>query len=137
MTPRQVDLVQSTWRYVAPKTDEVAKTYFGRLSQMNLASVQVLDVDAAEQGRDLMQRISEHVNSLTMLETVTPPVGAGAGRGRQAESTQSCGDSAEQALLWTLEQQLGPAYTDEVDRAWTSICESLAETLKMTAAAKV
>ncbi len=137
MTPRQIDLVQGTWKYVAPKSDETAAMFYGRLSQLNPASRQAFNADATDQGRDLMQTITEHVDSLTMLETIAPGVEAVGGRRRELESANEAGDSVEQALLWTLEQQLGPAFTDDVDQAWTVICESLAETLKTTAYARV
>jgi hemoglobin-like flavoprotein len=137
MTPRQIDLVQGTWKYVAPKSAETAEMFYGRLAQVSPACRPTFNADATEQGRDLMQTISEHVNSLTMLDTIAPAVEAVGERRRERNSADETGDSVEQALLWTLEQQLGPAYTDDVDQAWTTICESLAETLKTTASARI
>ena len=38
------------------------------------------------------------------------------------------------ALLWTLEQGLGEAFTDEVKNAWAAVYEVLADTMKAGAA---
>jgi hemoglobin-like flavoprotein len=104
---------------------------------LNPACRQEFNADATDQGRDLMQTISEHVDSLTMLDTVAPAIEVIDGCRRECNSASETGDSVEQALLWTLEQQLGPAFTDDVDQAWTAICESLAETLKSTAYTRI
>jgi hemoglobin-like flavoprotein len=42
-------------------------------------------------------------------------------------------DTVGAALLWTLQQGLGPAFTPEVKSAWTTVYGLLASTMKAAA----
>jgi hemoglobin-like flavoprotein len=80
----------------------------------------------AGQRKILMQTLTVVVNSLDKLEQIVPAVQAlgrrHAGYGvREAHYT-----TVGEALLWTLEQGLGEAFTPEVRAAWTTAYGTLA-----------
>jgi nitric oxide dioxygenase len=88
----------------------------------------------AEQGRKLMTTLKVVVNGLTRLEALVPAVEAlgrrHAGYGIKDEHYHT----VAQALLWTLEQGLGEAFTAEVRTAWVAAYTILSEVMIATAA---
>ncbi len=74
-----------------------------------------------EQGRKLMAMITAAVNSLNDLEAVVPTV-QDLGRRHVGYGVEdSHYETVGEALLWTLEQGLGPAFTPEVKEAWAAM----------------
>ena len=82
-----------------------------------------------------MTMIGTAVNSLSRLDAVVPAVQALGRRhvGYGVKDTHY--DTVGAALLWTLEQGLGEAYTSEVAGAWTETYSILASVMKDAAAA--
>ncbi|MEM6473805.1 MAG: globin family protein [Planctomycetota bacterium] len=119
MTPEQITIVQSTWEKVKPISEQAAELFYGRLFELDPSLKPLFKGDMKEQGRKLMATLNLAVTSLTKLEEIIPAV-QDLGRrhvkyGVPDESYQTVG----QALLWTLEQGLGDAFTDEARDAWT------------------
>jgi nitric oxide dioxygenase len=89
--------------------------------------------DLASQGKKLMQALGFIVNSLTRLDELVPVAQDMArrhvGYGVKAEHYDTVGA----ALLWTLEQGLGRAFTDEAKAAWGSAYGTLAGVMKEAA----
>jgi hemoglobin-like flavoprotein len=77
--------------------------------------------DLKDQGRKLMQMLSVAVNSLNNLDAIVPAVHdlgkRHIGYGVKADHYATVGA----ALLWTLEQGLGDAFTPEVKDAWAAV----------------
>jgi hemoglobin-like flavoprotein len=82
-----------------------------------------------EQGRKLMAAIAMVVNNLGELQAVIPAVQDLAKRhvayGVRPEHYAVVGA----ALLWTLEQGLGDAFTSEIRAAWASAYGALSEVM--------
>ncbi|MEM9646236.1 MAG: globin family protein [Planctomycetota bacterium] len=119
MTPEQIELVQSTWNQVKPISDKAAELFYGRLFELDASLKPLFKGDMTEQGKKLMATLNLAVTSLTKLEAILSAV-QDLGRrhvqyGVPDESYQTVGA----ALLWTLEQGLGDAFTEEVKEAWT------------------
>ena len=119
MTPEQVDLVQTSWEKVKPISEQAAELFYGRLFELDPSLKPLFKGDMKEQGRKLMATLNLAVTSLTNLEAILPAV-KDLGRrhvkyGVPDESYATVG----QALLWTLGQGLGDAFTDEHKEAWT------------------
>lgn len=129
MTPHQITLVQSSWELVKPISDQAATLFYGRLFELDPSLKPLFKGDISEQGKKLMQTLGVAVSSLTKLETILPVV-QDLGRrhvdyGVPDESYQTVG----QALLWTLEQGLGEAFTTELKDAWTQTYVTLSEVM--------
>jgi len=133
MTPKQIELVQSTWAMVVPIKDKAAELFYGKLFETDPALKELFKGDMKEQGAKLMQMIGVAVNGLTKLETIVPAVQQlgkrHAGYGVKDADYMTVAGS----LLWTLEQGLGAAFTAEVKQAWTDAYMVLATTMQQAA----
>ena len=125
MTPDQVKLVQQSFTKVAPISVKAAALFYDRLFETAPEVKPLFRGDMAEQGRKLMATLAVVVNCLTDLETILPAASALAkrhvGYGVKASHYLAVGS----ALLWTLEQGLGPAWTPELAAAWTAAYTTL------------
>ena len=120
MTPQQVELVQASFAKVAPIADAAAAMFYGRLFELAPGVKPLFHGDMTEQGRKLMMTLGVVVNGLKNLDAIAPVARALAvkhvGYGVKAGDYVTVGE----ALLWTLQQGLGEAYTAEVAAAWTA-----------------
>ena len=129
MTPRQVGLVQESWKLVQPIADKAAELFYMRLFSLEPSVRRLFKGDMTEQGRKLMSMISVAVNSLTRLETIVPAVQAlgrrHAGYGvRKPHSTV-----VEAPLIRTLAQGHGEKFTGETEEARRTAYRVLAATM--------
>jgi len=137
MTPQQKTLVQTTFAQVAPIADQAAAMFYAKLFELDPSLRPMFTTDLTEQGRKLMRMIGMAVNGLDRLDELVPVVRQlgtrHAGYGVRDEHY----DTVAAALLWTLEQGLGPAFTPNVKDAWTTVYGVLASTMKQATAAVV
>ena len=120
MTPDHVKLVQESFSKVAPIADQAAVIFYDRLFEVAPQVRLMFPNDMREQRKKLMATLAVVVNGLANLEAVLPAASALAKRhvsyGAKPEHYPVVGG----ALLWTLEQGLGEAWTPEVAAAWTA-----------------
>jgi hemoglobin-like flavoprotein len=136
MTPTEVGLIRESWTAVEPIADTAASLFYGRLFELDPAIERLFRrTDMAAQRKVLMQTLTVVVKSLDRLDQIVPAVQAlgrrHAGYGVREEHYATVGA----ALLWTLEQGLGEAFTPAVRDAWTTAYGTLASV--MIDAAKV
>jgi hemoglobin-like flavoprotein len=130
MTPEQVTLVKSSFGAVSGQPDMVANLFYTRLFELDPPARALFKGDMTEQGRKLMQMIGVAVAALDRLETIVPAV-QNLGRRHAGYGVQeSQYDTVGSALLWTLEQGLGPAFDADTRAAWTTVYGVLAQTMK-------
>jgi len=134
MTPQQVKLVSSTWEKVKPISETAAELFYGKLFELDPGLKPMFKGDMKEQGRKLMAMINTAVNGLNNLEAIVPAVQDLGKRHVDYGVTDEHYDTVAAALLWTLEQGLGDAFTDDVKKAWTDTYILLATTMKDAAA---
>ena len=118
LTPEQKALVASTWQQVVPISEQAATLFYDRLFEMDPSVKPLFKSDIKQQGIKLMQTITLAVKSLDKLDQLVPIVQElgrrHIGYGVKPEHYTTVGG----ALLWTLEQGLGDAFTPEVKDAW-------------------
>jgi len=136
MSPDQVRLVQDSFAQVAPIAAKAADLFYGRLFETAPETKPLFaGADMGAQGTKLMAAIAFVVSNLSAPEAILPNVQALArrhvGYGVQAAHYASVGA----ALLWTLEQGLGPAFTPEVRDAWAAAYALLSGVMIEAAAA--
>ena len=129
MTPEQIEHVQKTWTMVKPISDKAAALFYGRLFELEPKYRSMFSDDMTEQGTKLMQMLGAAVAGLTRLDTIVPAVQALGARHADYGVVAEDYDTVAAALLWTLEQGLGDAFTDEVRNAWTAAYTTLAEVM--------
>ena len=134
MTPEQIALVQESFKKVVPIKEAAAGLFYDRLFTLDPSLRSLFKGDMEEQGRKLMAMFATAVGGLTRLESIVPAVEAlGQRHGEYGVQPIHYGTVGE-ALLWTLEQGLGEAFTDDVKDAWVAAYGILSST--MIAAAK-
>jgi hemoglobin-like flavoprotein len=125
MTSDQIELIQQSFTKVAPISVKAAALFYGRLFEIAPEVKPLFRTDMAEQGRKLMATLTVVVGGLANLETILPAASVLAkrhvGYGVKASHYAPVGA----ALLWTLEQGLGPAWTPELAAAWTAAYTTL------------
>ena len=130
MTPDQVALVQDSFKLVLPIRNQAAELFYGRLFAIDPSTAPLFEgADMAAQGAKLMTTLAFVVGSLrtpeAMLGAVRSLAERHVGYGVADEQYSSVGA----ALLWTLEQGLGPAGTPAVLEAWGAAYTMLANVM--------
>jgi hemoglobin-like flavoprotein len=134
MTEEQKRLVQTTFARVTPGMDAAAAAFYGRLFQLDPGLRPLFTGDMREQGRKLMRMIGLAVAGLDRLDELVPVVQQLGIRHATYGVRDEHYDTVAIALLWTLEQGLGAAFTPEAREAWTAAYDLLASTMKAAAA---
>lgn len=133
MTPKQIELVQTTWEKCVPIADQAAALFYGKLFELDPKLKPLFTSDIKEQGKKLMTMITMAVRGLNDLGRLVPAVEElgrrHVGYGVKEEHYATVGA----ALLWTLEQGLGSNFTAEVKEAWTKVYTVLATTMQKAA----
>ena len=133
MDASQVALVRDSFAKVVPIADTAAALFYGRLFELDPALKPLFKGDMVAQGKLLMQMIATAVGALDRLDTIVPAVEALGKRHANYGVAASHYDSVGTALLWTLGQGLGAAFTPEVKAAWTETYGILAGVMKKAA----
>jgi hemoglobin-like flavoprotein len=130
MTPEQKVLVQTSFAQVLPIAGIAATLFYDRLFTLDPSLRAMFKGDMEEQKRKLMMMLQVAVANLDRLDTLIPAVqnlGARHVRyGVQPEHYATVGA----ALLWTLEQGLGPAFTPAVRAAWVAVYTLLTDVMQ-------
>jgi hemoglobin-like flavoprotein len=130
MTPKQIELVQATWAQLAPVADAASRLFYYRLFTLDPSLKALFRGDMDAQGRKLMAMISFAVKGLNRVEALLPGLQAlgqrHVGYGVRDEHYATVGE----ALLGTLREGLGEAFTAEVEQAWVSAYALLAAGVK-------
>lgn len=130
MTPETRKLVQESFAKVVPIADQAAALFYQNLFAADPALKALFKGDMAVQGKKLMKMIATAVNGLDQLEAIVPAVQDLGRRHVVYGVMPQHYDTVGAALLKTLEQGLGAAFTPEVKQAWTTVYGVLAQTMK-------
>jgi len=131
LTPQQKRLVRSSWALVRPIQEEAARLFYGRLFETDPSTRHLFaHSDMDKQGRMLMQTINIAVSSLDRLEQILPAIEDLGRRHAGYGVTEAHYASVGGALLWTLGQGLGEAFTPEAEEAWAETYWTLATIMK-------
>ena len=130
MTDKQKSLVQATFEKVRPIAETAAELFYNRLFTLDPSLRTLFRGDQKEQGRKLMQMLGVAVKGLDRIDQLVPAVEElgrrHAGYGVRSEHYDTVGA----ALLWTLEQGLGPEFTTDVRQAWAEVYTLLANVMQ-------
>lgn len=133
MDTKQVTLVQESFKKVAPIADAAAEIFYARLFELDPDLKKLFKSDMKEQGKKLMATLGIVIAGLDRPEAIIPAAEKLARKhvdyGVKTEDYTTVGN----ALLYTLKQGLGEAYTDEVRKAWIAAYKVLADVMKKAA----
>ncbi len=133
MTPEQIARIRTSFAGVVPIAEDAAALFYARLFELDPELRPLFRGDLKVQGRALMGMLRVVVDGLDRLDQLVPAVQAlgrrHAGYGVRDEHYATVGA----ALLWTLEQGLGDAFTPETRSAWAIAYGVLATTMQQAA----
>jgi len=134
MTPEQIRLVQDSFAKVVPIKEQAAALFYGRLFEIDPDTRSMFSGDLKAQGNKLMTAIALVVRSLRDLGPILAVVDDLGRRHRGYGVTERHYLTVGGALIWTLEQGLGDAFTPAVKDAWLAAYGTLSQ--RMIAAAR-
>lgn len=136
MNAKQIELVQRTFALAAPMAGEIADRFYQRLFVLDPSLRPLFSHDLQQQGDKLMTVLAFAVHGLSKPETILEPVRRLGARhvhyGVQPQHYATVGE----ALLWTLEEIFGPAFTPDVRDAWAAAYGLLAGVMQDAAVAQ-
>lgn len=134
MNADQIELVQQSWKKVVPIADQAAALFYARLFELDPALKPLFRGDIESQGRKLTSMINTAVVNLGNLAEIVPAV-QDLGRRHVHYGVQPAHyDTVGAALLWTLAQGLGSAFTPATREAWAIAYAALAGMMQAGAA---
>ena len=134
MTPEQARLITTSWNSVASIADNAIEQFYNRLFEIDPSARALFRAtDMPEQRRKVIEALSLALQSLDDLAALAPTLEELGRRHQRYGVAAAHYDSVGQALLWTLEQGLGAAWTPAVAAAWTELFGQLASVMKRAA----
>ncbi len=126
MTPHQIALVRETFVPVSSIADQAAQIFYSKLFERNPSLRQLFPSEMSRQRMALMRTIGIAVDHLDRLDTLVPMVEdlgrRHVGYGVETHHYALVGE----ALLDTLRDGLGAAFTSEAEDAWRAAYNLLA-----------
>lgn len=126
----EIRRVQHSFAHVRPIADVASKLFYERLFAIAPETRPLFAEDLTEQRDKLMKALTLVVHGLDDLNAIMPAITALARRHAGYGVVDAHYDKVGEALLWTLEQGLGPKFTPEVKDAWTAVYGVLAQTMR-------
>jgi hemoglobin-like flavoprotein len=135
VTPERERLVRDSWEQFEPMALPFARIFYDHLFELDPETQRLFaSTDMEAQGRKFWQMLAEIVRVLDEPDQLVSEVAALGRRHVGYRVTDGQYEIVGAALLWTLEQALGPAFTPEVRDAWSEAYLVLATVMRRAAA---
>lgn len=134
MTPEQVKIIKLTFAQVMNRKDQVGRMFYDRLFVIAPETRPMFKGDMEAQSRKLMDTLALGIGMLRDMPTLVSTLEALAQRHNAYGVRDAHYDAVGEALLWTLEQELGQAFTPEARVAWTALYGAMAQIMRKAAA---
>jgi len=134
MNSQQIQAVQRSFRLLEPVAEQAMLKFYDRLFEVDPELRHLFRASRDEQAKKLAQTLTVVVKSLDRPEQI---LGAVQDLGRRHVGygvKDSHYETVGAALLWTLEQGLGNAFTSEVRDGWATAYGLLASVMQDAAA---
>lgn len=129
MTPKQIALVQQSFRIIDTKTEQIGDAFYTHLFTLNPNLRQLFDTDMAGMKRKFLELLSTLIGDLEMSQRMQPAIVQLGQRhvdyGVHAEDYRTGGE----ALLAALAEVLGDQWTVEMADAWRSVYGHIEKTI--------
>lgn len=133
MNEHTIGLVKESFDLVEPMASEVGALFYANLFRADPALKPLFKGDMRVQGDKLVQMIATAVGKLDQPEVLLPVLRHLGQRHAGYGVVDSHYDTVGAALIKTLAQGLGPAFSDEVREAWLEVYAIVATTMKSAA----
>jgi len=133
VNPETIRLVRASFAQIAPVSDLAATLFYERLFAIEPGLRRLFAEDLGRQKHALISTLQFAVEHLDQQDELLPAVEQLGIRHVRYGVLPEHYPIVGSALLWTLEQALGNAFTTEVRDAWTSLYGMLATTMQRAA----
>lgn len=131
MTDINLKIVRATWAKVIPIADQATELFFGRLFQIAPETQPLFaQTDMTAHKGKLLTALNLTVQYADDADTLVPVLEELGRRHVGYGVKNEHYDAVGEALLWTLEQGLGEAFTDEARKAWTDVYTLVSQTMQ-------
>jgi hemoglobin-like flavoprotein len=130
MSPGDIHLIQASFAHVEVHAELVAALFYRNLFELDPTLKPLFHSDMLAQGRKLMTMLALVVSGLERLDALVPAVEALGARHAAYGVRDTHFVTVGVALLQTLGQGLGAAFTPAVEAAWTKAYALLAATMQ-------
>jgi hemoglobin-like flavoprotein len=135
MSPERQALVRESWKQFEPVLRGAGGRFYQRLFELDPDAQRLFGgTNMAEQEQKLMAMFAEIVRVLDQEDALVAEVAALAHRHVDYGVKDADYESVGAALLWTLEEGLGEAFTPEVKSAWNEAYLLVATVMRRAAA---
>jgi hemoglobin-like flavoprotein len=118
LTPEAIQAVRAGFARIAPIREEIGGLFYGKLFEMDPGLRPLFGDNLEAQSRMLMTAIQMVIDSLDSPENVARHLSE-VGRRHGAYGAQMRDfDTFGAALIWSLQQGLGPDYTPQFETGW-------------------
>ena len=125
MTPKQADLIRRSFDAIWPVRRKIASRFYCRFFELAPDAQRLFPSDMERQHLKLMDMIAAIVGALDKRELFQSIISHSgrqhAGFGVNPSHFVAFGD----ALIWSLEQQFGAAFTTDLRSAWTALYDAV------------
>lgn len=130
MTPEHIQCIQTTWAEIAPDASHAMAAFYRRLFAIDPAIAPLFaNTSMYEQQTRLAATLQSAIDRLHDIEGVTTVLQALGKKHAPYPIDERHFESVGDALLWTLEHALGPAWSAEAKAAWGSLYGTVASTM--------
>jgi nitric oxide dioxygenase len=133
MTPEQIQLVRLSFVKVMDIKAAAGRLFYDRLFSIAPEVRPMFKGDIGAQADKLMETLGVAISALKNPAALSPILTQLAKRHAGYGVRDEHYDKVGEALLWTLEQGLGDAFTPEVKKAWAELYGVVASTMKSAA----
>ncbi len=127
LTNEQKDIIQSTFAQI-PDADQLAIIFYDRLFEIDPSTKPMFRGDMTDQRKKLIQALAVVVHGLGDLSNIVPAIEQLGKRHVAYGVTPDHWNSVGTALLMTLEEVFGEAFTEEVRISWALAYGLIAQT---------
>mgnify|MGYP006276269791 CR=1 FL=1 len=127
MTPEQIAIVKANFAQVVGQKEVVGMLFYDRLFAIAPETKSLFKGDLRTQSRKLMDTLGDMPTLVTTLEGLAKRHVA---YGVKDEHYAQVGD----ALMWTLQNGLGSAFTADARAAWAALYQSVSDIMRKAAA---
>jgi hemoglobin-like flavoprotein len=135
MTPEQVGLIQRSFDAIWPIRRKLAGSFYSRFFELAPDTQRLSANDLERQHLKLMDMIAAIVGALDKRELFQSLITHSGRQHAQFGVKSSHFVAFGDALIWSLEQQFGPAFTPELREAWIALYDAVQN--KMVQAAQL
>lgn len=125
MTPEQIDLVVKSFDGLWPARRQLSELFYSRFFELAPESQRLFPDDMEKQRIKLMNTLAALVGTLDKRDMFQAIISHTGRQHAQFGAQPSHFTAFGEALIWGLRQQLGPAFTPELEQAWSALYDDV------------